>query len=188
MSIEFNYILVYLASLDETPVDEDEIAPILERVEATDENGNEMPCLNNLDQSSEKSRSVLETSDKNMSSVDTDKNGGTKTLMECATKTQQSPSKLSKVRSPSKVTTPSDVSSPSKVRSPAKMQNLEAFGDNEKLEVIEAENSDPVLTGPGGDAGLKMPVLSPRKSPKPPARAYRMVCQCGAKNCRKFVF
>lgn len=69
-------------------------------------------------------------------------------------------------------------------------KNIEAFGDAEKTEiqVTEIESLRPPVNGPGGDAGLVMPVLSPRKSPKPPARAYRMVCQCGAKNCRKFVF
>jgi len=34
----------------------------------------------------------------------------------------------------------------------------------------------------------KQVFASPRKSPKVLTDVYRMVCQCGAKNCRKFVF
>ena len=164
----------------------------------TDENGNEMPELVKLEQSETKSNCSPDTSDATATSVETDSLICDEKLEESFTETQpslaaaqHSPAKMTspvKATTPLEVTSPTTVGSPVKIGSPIKMRNIEELSDSKMTEITENDESAVVMSGPGGDAGLKMPVLSPRKSPKPPTRAYRMVCQCGAKNCRKFVF
>lgn len=118
-------------------------------------------------------------------------------LKNLQSKSPRSPVKNLQSRSPvKKIFETDDVNSTDKtkgpvikIQTPAKARSVEAFGDSE-TQVTDIDSLQPGLTsnGPAGDATPAMPVLSPRKSPKPPARVYRMVCQCGAKNCRKFVF
>ena len=163
-------------------MDEEEIAPILERVDCTDENGNETVPID--DQTSDlpktptsQSRSPSKSPSKSLVKSLTTKSP-IKKLFEQADEVDGGDS--DGIDLP---TVPLIVR-----ESPTEVTIADA---GESVVILDEDKSQLALTetGPSGDAAASlMPVLSPRKSPKAPNRAYRMVCQCGAKKCRKFVF
>ena len=153
-------------------MDEEDIAPVLERVDSTDENGNQTVPIDNQTSDLPKSQTSQSRSPSKSPS--------------------KSPIKVLSSQSPTKklFDEVDGMESPNVplivTESPEKVSMADV---DESVIIVDENKLQPVQeTGPGGDAPPPMPVLSPRKSPKAPNRAYRMVCQCGAKKCRKFVF